>query len=208
MCFENEVLLSCWSTSSVLFIWEGVGGALISRAAMPCHARPFQAGKRASGKATRSLAAPRPRLVAVRGSRGVGMSSAGEKLSRLSPPADRPTTGGLSITGACVRVAAAPGCLLGGCALHGYAGKQATLPRWAGWGSAGACDSAHQQRLADNKNQQHKNGLLAWRSLLLCFLVAAGLSQLRLAPCWIPEAAVASLYVPQLAQRLSRSTAG
>lgn len=81
------------------------------------------------------------------------MNSEAEESFRFTAPTDRPTTVGLSITGACVCVVAAPGCLLSGCALHGYAGKRATLPRWAG-GSAGACESAHQQRLADNKNRQ------------------------------------------------------
>lgn len=170
--------------------------------AEPCHARPFQTDKRAPGEPTRTLNHPATPSAGRQGSRCVGMNSAGEESFRFTAPTDRPTTnGGLSITGACVRAAAAPGCVLGGCALHSYA------RRWGG--SAGGCESAHQQRLADNKIDSLWNRLLAWRSLLLCVFGGRdggrrGVLQLSLPPCWVPEAAAASPHLRQLAQRLAR----
>lgn len=168
---------------------------------MPCHARPFQADKRASGSATRTRTRAATPSAGRQGSPCVAMNSEREESFRFTAPTDRPTTSGLSITGACVRVAAAPGCLLSGCALHGDAGKRETLPRWAGvGGSACACESAHQQRLADNKNRQPMKQAASMAESAALFFGGGG--------ALAAFTAAASPQVPQLAQRLARSNCG
>lgn len=74
--------------------------------------------------------------------------------------------------------------------------------------SAAACGSAHQQRLADNKNRQPMKQAASMAESAALFVGGGGSRSFHRRLVESLRGAAASPHVPQLAQRLARSNCG